>query len=122
MTTKLIKTAVFGLALTLFACGDAGKDAGKKGADKKATTAKADGDKTPGDVKTPEPEPEPEAPALDPKVEQAVTVANKISATPEKVDSILEEAGLDREQFEKLLYEIARDPELSKSYAVAREA
>jgi hypothetical protein len=29
MTSKLIKTVMFGLALTLFACGDASKDAGK---------------------------------------------------------------------------------------------
>jgi hypothetical protein len=51
-----------------------------------------------------------------------VTLANKISAEPDAADEILEEAGMDREAFEKLLYEIARDPELSKSYAVAREA
>jgi hypothetical protein len=118
-TTKLIKTAVLGLALTMFAC-DGGKDAGKKGTEKNVASKK-----TPDDAnKKPEPEPEPEveAPSLDPKVEQAVTIANKISAQPDAADSILEEAGMDREAFEKLLYEIARDPELSKSYAVAREA
>jgi hypothetical protein len=117
-TTKLIKTAVLGLALTMFAC-DGGKDAGaKKGAEKNVASKK-----TPDEAKDkPEPEPEVEAPSLDPKVEQAVTLANKISAQPDAADTILEEAGMDREAFEKLLYEIARDPELSKSYAVAREA
>ena len=110
----LIKTAVFGFVLMLGAC-DSSKD---------PVTVK--GDKHP--AKTPVTDPveakveQPEVPALDPKVEQAVSVANKISAKPEAADSILEEAGMDRETFERLLYEIARDPELSKSYAVAREA
>lgn len=123
MTSKLIKTAMFGLALTLFACGDASKDAGKKDGDKKTPASKTEKDA--GEIAEkdkPTEEPEVEAPSLDPKVEQAVTLANKISAQPDAADSILEEAGLDRESFEKLLYEIARDPELSKSYAVAREA
>jgi len=117
MTIKLIKTAVLSLALALVAC-DGGKDADKKVADKKAPTSKTDE----ADAKPPEVEQPPEAPSLDPKVEQAVTLANQISAQPDAADSILEEAGMDREAFEKLLYEIARDPELSRSYAVAREA
>lgn len=122
MTSKLIKTAMLGLALTLFACGDASKDAGKKDADKQ-TAGKPDGDKTPGEIADKgEPTEDAEGPQLDPKVEQAVTLANKISAQPDAADEILEEAGMDREAFEKLLYEIARDPELSRSYAVAREA
>jgi hypothetical protein len=120
MTIKLIKTAMLGLALTLFAC-DGGKDpAAKKGGDKKAPTSKTSAGEPIADKD--DDEPEVEAPSLDPKVEQAVTLANKISAQPDAADSILEEAGMDREAFEKLLYEIARDPELSKSYAVAREA
>ncbi len=113
---KLIKTTVFGLALVLCACGGETKDSAAKG-DKKeppAATKTPDGDAGGEQVA--------EAPTLDPKVEQAVTLANKISAQPEAADSILEEAGLDRDAFETLLYEIARDPELSKSYAVAREA
>ncbi len=121
---KLIKTTVFGLALALAACGgdakdpaakggDKGGDKGDKG-DKKTAAAGAQTDAGGEQVEAP--------PALDPKVEQAVGLANRISAEPDKADSILEEAGMDREQFEKLLYEIARDPELSKSYAVAREA
>lgn len=122
MTSKLIKTAMLGLALTLFACGDTSKDAGKKDAGKKAAPADKIDKGEVADKGEPEPEPEVEAPSLDPKVEQAVILANKISAAPESADSILEEAGMDREAFEKLLYEIARDPELSKSYAVAREA
>jgi type IV secretory pathway VirB10-like protein len=117
---KFITVTMLGMALTLSACA---KDDGKK-ADKKADKQAAkQGDKQ----VEPQPEQpkEPEAPTLpplDPKVEQAVTVANLIAASPGNADTILSEAGLDREAFEKLLYEIARDPELSKSYAVAREA
>jgi hypothetical protein len=114
--TKLINTAVLGLALTLFACdkGAETKDTKKAAATKKTTDEPVN--------EKPDPEPEVEAPSLDPKVEKAVTLANQISAKPDAADTILEEAGMDREAFEKLLYEIARDPELSKSYAVAREA
>jgi hypothetical protein len=115
---KLITVTMFAFALTLPACGEGGdtKKADKKG-DKQAA-------KTPDKQVAEEPkEPEaPPAPSLDPKVEQAVTVANLIAATPGDADTILSNAGLDRESFEKLLYEIARDPELSKSYAIAREA
>jgi PBP1b-binding outer membrane lipoprotein LpoB len=113
---KFITVTVLGLALTLSACA---KDDGKK-ADKQA--AKQPGkqvDKQPEQPQEPE---GPTVPPLDPKVEQAVTVANQIAASPGNADTILADAGLDRESFEKLLYDIARDPELSKSYAVAREA
>ena len=108
------------LGLTLCVAGCSGQDAGKT--DKKQAAkstkgdagAKADGGEVAGDDGA---APEDEAPALDPKVEKAVTVANKIAAEPEKADSILEEAGMDRTQFESLLYEIAKDPALSESYA-----
>jgi hypothetical protein len=122
MTMKnFITVTVLGFALSLSACQGGGDN---KKADKKVDKqASKDADKKGGDVKAPEPvEPEPAAPSLDPKVQQAVTVANQIAANPGDTDSILANAGLDRDSFEKLLYEIARDPELSKSYAVAREA
>jgi hypothetical protein len=123
--TKFITVTVLGFALTLSACQDQGDN--KKGADKQAQKQgkEADkGDKKPDDIKQPDPQPEPEpqGPSLDPKVAQAVTLANDIAANPGDADAILEKAGLDRESFEKLLYEIAKDPDLSKSYAVAREA
>jgi hypothetical protein len=117
---KFITITVLGFALTLSACdkGDTKKTdkaVAKKGSDKEP-------DKKTDDVKQPEEPKEPEGPALDPKVQQAVDVANQIASNPGDTDAILAKAGLDREGFEKLLYEIARDPELSKSYAVAREA
>jgi hypothetical protein len=114
-----------GLLLALTSCGEG--DKGGKKADKGDKQAKVDGDKTKdtgkegADAAEPE-EPEAEVPALDPKVEKAVTLANALSAEPGRTDAILEEAGMDRASFQTLLYEIAHDPELSKSYAIAREA
>lgn len=125
MTTIKIftRTLVPTLALlfSLNACGGAEK-ADKKASDKKAEKAV---DKADDKAKAPDVEPEvavADVPALDPKVEKAVTLANQLAAEPGRADAILEEAGLDRDAFQKMLYEIAGDPELSKSYAVAREA
>jgi hypothetical protein len=114
----IITTTMLGLVLTVGACdkGDPAKT------DKQAKTDKKAGDDTVKPVDVDEPEAVAEAPSLDPKVEQAVTIANQIAADPSAADTILAEAGLDRGAFEELLYEIARDPELSKSYAIAREA
>lgn len=109
---KLIGVTLMGLVMTLAACDKGDDKAAKKGDDKPAAKAPAE----------PASEPAEPAPSLDPKVEQAVELANKISDDPAAADAILSEAGLDRAAFEKLLYEIAKDPELSKSYAVARDA
>ena len=114
---KIISMSLLGCVLALGAC-DKGGD---KKADKQANKGDAkgpDGKAGDGDA-APDEEP---LPPLDPKVEQAVTLANQISADPNQADSILESAGMDRDGFEALLYEIAKDPELSKSYAIAREA
>ena len=116
---KFITVTMFGFALTLAACGEGGdaKKADKK-VDKQAAKT-TDGKQVTEEPKEPD---APPAPSLDPKVEQAVNVANQIAANPGDADKILSNAGLDRDSFEKLLYDIARDPELSKSYAIAREA
>jgi hypothetical protein len=113
---KFITVTMLGLAPTLSACG---KDDGKKADKQAAKQPDKQVDKQPDQPTDPE---GPTLAPLDPKVEQAVTVANQIAANPSEADVILADAGLDRESFEKLLYDIARDPELSKSYAVAREA
>lgn len=115
---KTITMSVLGFALVLGAC-DKG-DGAKKGGDKQASAAEAGaaeaGAAAEGGEEAVEADP------LDPKVEKAVGLANEISAAPENADAILAGAGMDRESFEQLLYEIAKDPELSKSYAVARDA
>lgn len=62
------------------------------------------------------------AEALDPRVETASKVAAAIEADPQNADSILENAGLDRDGLNDLMYEIARDPGLSASYQEQRAA
>ena len=115
---KFITLTVFGVALTLAGCNGGGDT--KKAGDKQAAKQGDKGvQKAPEEPKEPE---GPQAPPLDPKVQQAVDVANQIAANPNDADTILSNAGLDRDSFEKLLYDIARDPELAKSYAIAREA
>jgi len=116
---KIISVSLLGCVLVLGACDKGGAKKDDKQA-KTNTNAKTPATKTDGDE--PPPEPEEPAPELDPKVEQAVTLANQISANPGEADDILDQAGMDREAYEALLYEIAKDPELSKSYAVARES
>ncbi|MFV8755439.1 hypothetical protein ACNOYE_33220 [Nannocystaceae bacterium ST9] len=124
LTRSILPTLA--LLVSLSACG--GADKADKKADKKAADkqAKAEGvDKSqPGDkVEAADAGEEPaDMPTLDPKVEKAVTLANALAAEPGRADAILEEAGMDRASFQTLLYEIAGDPDLSKSYAVARDA
>lgn len=52
-------------------------------------------------------------------VELAVATARAIKAQPMAIDSILREHGLTRADFDALLYDIAADPELARSYAMA---
>lgn len=113
----IITTTICALVLTLGACdkGDPAKTDNQAKVDNQAGDANVKPVEAVDDDTA-------EGPSLDPKVEQAVTVANLIAADPGAADSILAEAGLDRDSFEAMLYEIARDPELSKSYAIAREA
>jgi hypothetical protein len=119
----IITTTIMGLtlSLTLGACdkGDPAKTDKQAKVDKKADPT--DPTVKPADADA-DADAEVDAPSLDPKVDKAVTVANMIANDPAAADTILEEAGLDRDSFEAMLYEIARDPELSKSYAIAREA
>lgn len=128
-----IETTLFAFSITLAAtacdsgeAGDAKAEAGEVKAEAGEAKAEAGtpeaaadaGAAEAGDADAEVAEAEP----LDPKVEKAVTLANDIAATPANADTILEAAGMDRESFEALLYEIAKDPDLSKSYAIAREA
>lgn len=60
---------------------------------------------------------------LDARVVKAAGLAKKIDAEPSKADEILAEAGMDRESFEALIYEVST-PELAEQYrlAMARES
>lgn len=108
---RTIRIMMVALPLALGACGD--KKADDKTDDKTDKVAENAEDK---------PDAAEEAEPLDPRVEKAVTVANAIASNPDSADEILEKNGLDREKFEALMYEIAKDPELSQLYAVNREA
>mgnify|MGYP003702147179 FL=1 len=117
---KIITTTVFGFILALTAC-DKGEPAK---ADKQAKTDKqakaADGGGEAADGGGEAEGGDAEAPSLHPDVERAVEIANKISANPGDADSILEAANLSRDDYEALLYEIARNPQWSQQYTVAR--
>ncbi|MCB9568323.1 MAG: hypothetical protein H6710_14125 [Myxococcales bacterium] len=110
---RIFLTMMVAMPLALGACG------GDKPADGKT---EAKGDEGAKEADAGEAEAADEAEAMDPRVEKAVTIANEIAKNPDDADAILEKNGLDREGFEKLMYEIAKDPELSKSYAIHREA
>lgn len=53
------------------------------------------------------------------KAEKAAAIAKKIKANPDGAEATLKEAGMTAEQYEKLLREVAEDPELSEAYAKA---
>lgn len=57
---------------------------------------------------------------FDPRVARAAKVARRIEADPTRADETLEELGMDRDQLDSLMYEIAREPELTGEYRVAR--
>lgn len=55
----------------------------------------------------------------DARVVKASSVAKEIEKDPENADEILKAHELDRESLEALLYEIAKDPQLSAAYRLA---
>lgn len=59
---------------------------------------------------------------LDPKVQKAVSIARAIEAKPDSAEDVLASHELDREGLDALMYEIARNPELSRAYRDARMA
>ena len=126
ITKSLIAAFVIASAPTLIACDGgekkeevAKKDDAKKddGAEKKEEekpvdpAAQKEADETLGDAAMA---------SLDPKVAKAVNIAKEIEADPSKADEILAKHELNREGLDALMYEIARSPELAKSYAAAR--
>ena len=58
--------------------------------------------------------------AFDPRVAKAAKVARSIEADPTRADEALTELGMDREQLDALMYEIAKDPDLTGEYRIAR--
>ena len=99
------------ILLTAVACGgDKGpaKDEKKADATAKAEPARAD---------EPAADAEPELP---PQVAKAAKLAMAIDQNPENADAILEDAGMNREDLNTLMFEIAADAEMSAAYQQAR--
>lgn len=129
----MLTSLTLGLCLSVSAC-DKGDDA--KPATSADAPAAASGDKAAAEggeaapAKTVTPEIQAEADAalsddlasLDPKVAKAVQIARDIEADPGAADAILVKHQLDREGLDALMYEIARSPDLNKSYRDARMA
>ena len=78
------------------------------------------------EVTAPEPAPEPTeqaAPGVDQNSPEALAaVADQIAAEPDKADAILKDAGWTAEDFEKALFELAKDPEKRAAYVKARKS
>jgi len=52
---------------------------------------------------------------------KAAEIAKLVEGAPSGLNEVLQSKGMSLEDFEKLLFEIAEDPELSKAYAAARQ-
>ncbi len=101
-----ILAAAFAVVLT-GACDGGGED--KPDAKKpEVETKKAEPEK-----KAPEAEPAHEP---DPKVTKAAGIAKEIEAKPEEADEILAKHELDRDKFEAMIKDIAKDPQMSSDY------
>ncbi|TNE85726.1 MAG: hypothetical protein EP330_24635 [Deltaproteobacteria bacterium] len=76
------------------------------------------GDPAPADA------PEPAAAAADASDAgtRAATIAKEVRAAPGDVDAILKKHGLNTEEFEALLYEVAASSELSAKYLAALDS
>lgn len=101
------------ILLTAVACGG---DKGPAKTDGDAKTAEAPA-KADDEADEPAAEAEPELP---PQVAKAAKLASAIDANPENADSILEDAGMNREDLNTLMFEIAADADLSAAYQQAR--
>jgi len=129
---KTILMSLVGLSLTLGACdkGDAGsKDTkaaakGKDGKDAKSKDAKGKDAKV-ADAKIAkadggaDADADADADKFDDRVVKAAGLANKIDAEPSRAEEILTEAGMDRDSFYALLYEVST-PDLAEQYRLAR--
>jgi hypothetical protein len=54
------------------------------------------------------------------RAQDLAALASAIESEPERVDELLDEAGLSAEELEELLFDIAADPAASQAYADAR--
>lgn len=112
-TSLLPPSLTLALAFKLCAC-DLGTT--ERTAPDTAATLNVEAKTTPVDDRPPAASP----PTL--KVQIAANLAREISVAPEHADKILRKHGLDRDEFDAIILEIASDPELTKAYMVTRRA
>jgi hypothetical protein len=104
--TRATHRVVFLLAaLLIMACGGTGEAPADRTGGGEMAAGRAEA-----------PETKPAMEQLQPPVELAIEIANKITADPDAIEEILEEYGMTEEELDQLLYEIAADPELRKIY------
>jgi hypothetical protein len=132
-TMIAIQTVMLAMSLSLPGCDDAKEDKAKKptaAADKAKDEPKADPGKDKSaagglaaatDDTAPDADADPLA-GIDKRVVRAAALAKKIEAEPEKAGDILDAAGLQRDEFEDLIFEISADASLAKQYQAAMVA
>lgn len=132
-TMIAIQTLMLAMSLSLPGCDDAKEDMAKKptaAPDKAKGEPKADPGKDKGaagglaaatDDTAPDADADPLA-GIDKRVVRAAALAKKIEAEPEKAGDILDAAGLQRDEFEDLIFEISADASLAKQYQAAMVA
>lgn len=97
--TRSLLTVVMAVAMVSVGCGGAAEPpAGTRGAEEGAAPA-ASRDQG--------------------LVDSTARIANEIEARPDQAVEILRKHGKTREEFERMLYDIAADPELSRAYQQA---
>jgi hypothetical protein len=107
-TTIHLVAAAFAVALT-GACGGAGETAPDNKPAEKKPVKKAEKPK-------PADKPVEKAHVPDPQVVKAAGIAKEIEAAPETADEILKKHGLDRDKFEAMILEIAKNAVMSTDY------
>jgi hypothetical protein len=55
------------------------------------------------------------------KARQALVIADEVEKNPAQLDSALQQNGMDRKDFDDLMYDVARDAKLSDAYLAKRE-
>jgi hypothetical protein len=136
MTIQRLSIAAFlTTALLLAPACDKGEDSNADGG-KTAQKDKPAGDTKPaddGDTKVAEagddeagadggeePADDDEYAGFDDRVAKAAKVARKIEEDPSAAETVLAENDMDREALDSLMFEIARDPDLTGQYRIAR--
>ncbi len=56
------------------------------------------------------------------KAQQALAIERQVKQNPQQLDAALQQEGMTRDDFDKLMYDVAEDPKLTDAYLAQREA